>query len=83
MKRITADVLGKLASIQLLQTMHLVTKAFCCPAFSMYLSDTSECAIILETNILIQDKAVKVSPWLFLVQRLLWRPWAHLMPKLL
>jgi hypothetical protein len=41
MKHITADVLGKLASIQLLQTMHLVTKAFSCPAFSMYLSDTS------------------------------------------
>ncbi|KAG2037122.1 hypothetical protein BDR03DRAFT_1000086 [Suillus americanus] len=41
MKRITADVLGKLARIQLLQSMHLVTKAFYCPAFSMYLSDIS------------------------------------------
>ncbi|KAG1880924.1 hypothetical protein F4604DRAFT_1748776 [Suillus subluteus] len=32
---------GALARIQLLQSMHLVTKAFYCPAFSMYLSDTS------------------------------------------
>lgn len=41
MKRITSDVLGKLASIKLLQSMHLVTKAFHCPSYSMYLSDTS------------------------------------------
>lgn len=40
-KRITSSALGKLAKIQLLQSMHLVTKAFYCPAFSMYLSDTS------------------------------------------
>ncbi|KAG1743904.1 hypothetical protein EDB19DRAFT_1827269 [Suillus lakei] len=46
MKRITSDVLGKLASIRLLQSMHLVTKAFYCPAFSMYLSDTSSASIV-------------------------------------
>ncbi|KAG1734943.1 uncharacterized protein EDB91DRAFT_1146121 [Suillus paluster] len=40
-KRITSDALTKLARIQLLQSMHLVTKAFYCPAFSLYLSDTS------------------------------------------
>ncbi|KAG1824862.1 uncharacterized protein BJ212DRAFT_1295924 [Suillus subaureus] len=34
MKHITSDVLGKLASIKFLQTMHLVTKVFYCPAFS-------------------------------------------------
>jgi hypothetical protein len=41
MKHITSDALGKLASIKLLQSMHLVTKVFYCPAFSLYLSDTS------------------------------------------
>ncbi|KAG0696500.1 hypothetical protein DFH29DRAFT_950834 [Suillus ampliporus] len=41
MKHITPHVLGKLARIQLLQDVHLVTKAFYCPAFSFYLSDTS------------------------------------------
>ncbi|KAG2346248.1 hypothetical protein BDR05DRAFT_1057870 [Suillus weaverae] len=41
MKRISSDALGKLAKIRLLQSMHLVTKVFHCPAFSMHLSDTS------------------------------------------
>lgn len=41
MRHITPNVLGKLASIKLLQSMHLVTKVFYCPAFSLYLSDTS------------------------------------------
>ncbi|KAG2130421.1 uncharacterized protein EDB93DRAFT_1108410 [Suillus bovinus] len=40
-KHITSDALGKLARIKLLQSMHLVTKVFYCPAFSLYLSDTS------------------------------------------
>ncbi|KAG0696501.1 hypothetical protein DFH29DRAFT_857922 [Suillus ampliporus] len=40
-KHITSEVLGKLASIELLQSMHLVTKVFYCPAFSLYLSDKS------------------------------------------
>lgn len=40
-KNITSDVLGKLSNIELLQSMHLVTKVFYCPAFSMYLSDKS------------------------------------------
>lgn len=31
MKHITSDVLGKLARIKLLQSMHLVTKVFYCP----------------------------------------------------
>ncbi|KAG1719556.1 uncharacterized protein EDB91DRAFT_1288309 [Suillus paluster] len=55
-KHITSDVLGKLASIQLLQSMHLVTKVFYCPAYSLYLSDTSEC-ISSELMILIQVQA--------------------------
>lgn len=41
MKRISNDVLGKLAGIKLLQDMHVVTKVFYCPAYSMYLSDKS------------------------------------------
>ncbi|KAG2129592.1 hypothetical protein DEU56DRAFT_493042 [Suillus clintonianus] len=41
MKRITSDAIGKLANIRLLQSMHLVTKTFSCPAFYMHLSDTS------------------------------------------
>ncbi|KAG1791833.1 uncharacterized protein HD556DRAFT_622215 [Suillus plorans] len=41
MKRITSDVLGKLATLRLFQSTCLVTKAVYCPAFSMYLSDTS------------------------------------------
>ncbi|KAG1769066.1 hypothetical protein EV702DRAFT_708449 [Suillus placidus] len=41
MKRISSDVLGKLSSIGLLQSVYLVTKVFYCPAFSMYLSDKS------------------------------------------
>ncbi|KAG2106220.1 uncharacterized protein F5147DRAFT_653970 [Suillus discolor] len=41
MKHITPDVLGKLASIKLLQSKNLVMKVFYCPAFSLYLSDTS------------------------------------------
>jgi len=47
-KRISNDVLGKLAGIELLKDMHLVIKVFYCPAFSMYLSDKSECAIPTE-----------------------------------
>ncbi|KAG0703381.1 hypothetical protein DFH29DRAFT_998530 [Suillus ampliporus] len=39
MKHLTSDVLGKLASIHLLQSMHLVTKVFYCPAYSLHLSD--------------------------------------------
>lgn len=60
-KRITSDAVGKLATLRLFQSMRLVTKAVYCPAFSMYLSDTSECVVSLETNTLIQGKAVKVS----------------------
>ncbi|KAJ8591267.1 kinase-like protein [Rhizopogon salebrosus TDB-379] len=41
MKRITSDVLEKLARIRLLQHMHLVTKVFHCPAVFLYLSDRS------------------------------------------
>ncbi|KAG2106208.1 uncharacterized protein F5147DRAFT_653959 [Suillus discolor] len=41
-KRITSDAVGKLAKLQLFQSMRLVTKAVYCPAFSMYLSDTRE-----------------------------------------
>ncbi|KAG1897887.1 uncharacterized protein F5891DRAFT_1046572 [Suillus fuscotomentosus] len=40
-KRITSDAVGKLATLHLFQSMRLVTKAVYCPAFSMYLSDTS------------------------------------------
>ncbi|KAG1728365.1 uncharacterized protein EDB91DRAFT_1161996 [Suillus paluster] len=39
MKHLTSDVLGKLAKIKLLQSMHLVTKVFYCPAYSLHLSD--------------------------------------------
>jgi len=44
-RRISNDALGKLAEITLLRDVHLVTKVFYCPAFSMYLSDKSEWAI--------------------------------------
>ncbi|KAG2129591.1 hypothetical protein DEU56DRAFT_816898 [Suillus clintonianus] len=40
-KHITPNILGKLANIELLQNVHLVTKVFYCPAFSLYLSDKS------------------------------------------
>jgi len=40
-KRLTADVLTKLSKIELLKHMHVVTKVFYCPAFSLYLSDKS------------------------------------------
>lgn len=40
-KRLTQEALGKLAQIELLQSMHLVTKVFYCPAYSLYLSDKS------------------------------------------
>jgi hypothetical protein len=40
-KNITPDVLGKLSRIELFQSMHLVTKVFYCPAYSLYLSDKS------------------------------------------
>jgi hypothetical protein len=55
MKHITADVLGKLAKIELLQSMHLVTKVFYCPAYSLYLSDKSECATTLEAGYIYSD----------------------------
>jgi hypothetical protein len=52
-KRLTQEALGKLAQIELLQSMHLVTKVFYCPAYSLYLSDKSQCIIPSGTNILI------------------------------
>jgi len=44
-KRISDDTLGKVAGITLLRDKYIVTKVYYCPAFSMYLSDKSECAI--------------------------------------
>ncbi|OAX39471.1 hypothetical protein K503DRAFT_82274 [Rhizopogon vinicolor AM-OR11-026] len=49
---ITSSVLGKLSNIALLRSMHLVTKVFYCPAFSLYLSDKSKCTAISETGII-------------------------------
>ncbi|KAG2106207.1 uncharacterized protein F5147DRAFT_701415 [Suillus discolor] len=40
-KTITPDVLGKLSSIEFLKSVHLVTKVFYCPAYTLYLSDKS------------------------------------------
>ncbi|KAG1824173.1 hypothetical protein EV424DRAFT_1395539 [Suillus variegatus] len=50
-KRITSDVLGKLAKLQLFQSMCLVTKAVYCPAFSMYLRYNFSIALLGSTPI--------------------------------
>lgn len=40
-KHINQEALGKLSDIELFRSMHLVTKVFYCPAYSLYLSDKS------------------------------------------
>ncbi|KAJ8591268.1 hypothetical protein M405DRAFT_880569 [Rhizopogon salebrosus TDB-379] len=68
MKHITADVLGKLAKIELLQSMHLVTKVFYCPAYSLYLSDKSGDRVSIALLGSVPVDATTVKKWWYNTQ---------------